>query len=203
MKFMQCSILHAFIASFLMIACTNTSSNKDDDTITIDIQPFTGLSDSHTAYVVQELKKIYPHVVLLQPINLPASAYYPQHGRYRADSLIRFLNARTAKNHVTIGLTNKDISTTKNNINDWGVIGLGYCPGKACIASTYRLSKTATKTQLFKVSIHELGHTEGLPHCPEKTCFMRDAEGHNPTNEEHEFCANCTKHLQSKGWKFE
>jgi archaemetzincin len=30
---------------------------------------------------------------------------------------------------------------------------------------------------------------------------MRDAEGKNPTNEEKEFCKDCKKQLQKKGWK--
>ena len=55
--------------------------------------------------------------------------------------------------------------------------------------------------QFFKVAIHELGHTQGLPHCPEKSCYMRDAEGGNPTDEEVEFCPKCKKHLRTKNWE--
>ena len=57
--------------------------------------------------------------------------------------------------------------------------------------------------QLFKVSIHELGHTQGLPHCVVKYCFMRDAEGRNPTNDEKDFCPACKTFLKQKGWNFE
>ena len=57
--------------------------------------------------------------------------------------------------------------------------------------------------QLFKVSIHELGHTQGLPHCAVKYCFMRDAEGRNPTNDEKDFCPACKTFLKQKGWNFE
>ena len=129
-------------------------------------------------------------------------AYYPKRNRYRADSLINFLSKHTPDGHITIGLTTKDISTTKGAIADWGVMGLGFCPGKACIVSTFRLSKDQKLMQLFKVAIHELGHTQGLPHCSVKTCFMRDAEGRNPTNEEKEFCPTCKAFLISKGWQF-
>jgi len=31
---------------------------------------------------------------------------------------------------------------------------------------------------------------------------MRNAEGHNPTNEEKAFCAKCKAYLQKKGWQF-
>ena len=153
-------------------------------------------------YVATELRKVYNHIQLLDPIELPKSAFYSDRNRYRADSLIQYLSKNTPNRHVTIGLTAKDISTTKNGIPDWGIMGLGFCPGVACIASSFRLSKNEKLMQLFKVSIHELGHTQGLPHCSVKYCFMRDAEGRNPTNEEKGFCQTCKSFLIQKGWNF-
>ena len=108
---------------------------------------------------------------------------------------------RTPKNSVTIGLTNKDISATKGKIADFGIMGLGYRPGSACVASSFRLNSKNRNEQFYKITIHELGHTQGLKHCPEKTCFMRDAEGENHTDEETDFCKNCKKVLQQKHWK--
>ena len=77
-------------------------------------------------------------------------------------------------------------------------MGLGYCPGKACVVSDYRIKN---KTNYFKVVLHELGHTMGLGHCVVKSCFMRDAEGHDTTDEETEFCTNCKNYLKNKGWE--
>lgn len=104
---------------------------------------------------------------------------------------------RAASHEVYIGITMQDISTTKGNNPDYGVMGLGFQPGKACIASNFRLRD---KKNFFKVALHELGHTTGLPHCPEKTCFMRDAEGGDPTGEESGFCTKCKNYLIKKGW---
>jgi archaemetzincin len=53
--------------------------------------------------------------------------------------------------------------------------------------------------QLFKVVLHEIGHTMGLPHCPVQTCLMRDAEGGNPLDDEKDYCTACKKNLQKKG----
>jgi archaemetzincin len=100
-----------------------------------------------------------------------------------------------------IGLTTKDISTTKGKFKDWGIMGLANCPGTACVVSTFRLNKNKLSEQFYKVAIHELGHTSGLPHCKEKSCYLRDAEGGNPLDEEVAFCKRCTSHLKSKGWK--
>jgi archaemetzincin len=168
----------------------------------IYVQPFESFSSSRTAYLVSELRKICPDVALLKPATFPARAWYEPRKRYRADSLIYWLKNRANDNEVIIGLTSKDISTTKNEVRDYGVIGLGFTPGKSCIVSTFRLNKQNLKQQLFKVSIHELGHSQGLNHCRVKTCFMRDAEGSNPTDDEKGFCESCRKVLINKGWNY-
>lgn len=167
----------------------------------VRIQPFGDMPATEVTYVCQQLLAVHDSVVLLKKIALPPATFYPKRNRYRADSLIVFLKNQTPNGCITIGLTNKDISTTKGKFKDWGVMGLGYCPGKACVVSTFRLSKKETTDQLFKIAIHELGHTYGLPHCPKNTCFMSDAEGKNRLNQETDFCAKCKHFLQNKGWK--
>jgi archaemetzincin len=171
--------------------------------ITIQLQPFTDLPSKYTFHVYKELKKIYPDVIVLKAIDLPKSAYYAPRHRYRADSIINYLRKRTTGGKVTIGLTSKDISTTKDKIKDYGIMGLGYQPGRSCVVSCFRLSKKKSLEQFFKVSIHELGHTQGLPHCPSPTCFMRDAKGENHNDEEKEFCPKCKAHLEARGWSFD
>jgi archaemetzincin len=168
--------------------------------ITIALQPFNDLPKEDVTYVLNHLKQVYPSVKVLRAINLPRTAYYGPRNRYKADSLLSFLHKEVEPGIVIIGLTSKDISTRKGDVSDWGVMGLGMMPGQTCVISSYRLSKTNRQEELFKVAIHELGHTQGLPHCPVKTCFMRDAEGHNTTGEEKEFCSRCKSMLQSKGW---
>lgn len=185
---------------FFILSCTDDIQDKKIEPITIDIQPFSDIAKDKVDFVYKELSKVYPKIEIKKPIDLPAMAYYKLRNRYRADSLIRFLRKQTTKGHLIIALTTKDISWTKGKISDYGIMGLGLCPGQVCVASSYRLAKENNLRQLFVVSIHELGHTQGLPHCPIKTCFMRDAEGGNPTNEETEFCPKCKAYLVSRGW---
>jgi archaemetzincin len=193
-----------FLISFLIViiagAALPFTHKKAAEQIMIDIQPLGDIPKQKVDYVFERLKKIYSNLSLKKAIPLPKIAFYEPRRRYRADSLVHFLNRKTPAGHVTIGLTIKDISTTKEPVKDYGIMGLGLCPGNSCVASTFRLSKTNTDEQLFKTAIHELGHTQGLPHCPVQTCFMRDAEGKNRTDEEKEFCPKCKSHLQSKGW---
>lgn len=149
-----------------------------------------------TTYI--EIKKFLPTVELASTAKLPGFAYNSERGRYRADSLIHWMGRMAKPDQVYIGITNVDISATKGQYADWGVMGLGFRPGKAAIASDFRMSN---KSDFWKVAIHELGHTSGLPHCPVKTCFMRNAEGGNPTAEEKEFCKKCKATLTENGWK--
>ncbi|REC63495.1 Zn-dependent protease [Chryseobacterium pennae] len=191
---------------FLMFSCSEkqktVKQQEQKAAITILIQPFRDIPSEKVGKVTEGIRKVYPNIKVLDAIDFPGNAYYKERNRYRADSIIKFLSAETKEGFVTIGLTSKDISVTKGNVKDFGVMGLGYRPGKACVASNFRLNKINSDEQFYKIAIHELGHTQGLPHCPEKMCFMRDAEGKNPTNEETDFCKKCKTFLISKNWKF-
>jgi archaemetzincin len=191
----------------LLAGCTTHSNNKKKTTAAnnkpaqvtiIKIVPLGKTTQLFITGVYNDLKKLMDSVVLLEKEEMPAAAYYAPRKRYRADSLIHWMSSRAKENEVYAGITLLDISTTKGNNPDYGVMGLGFQPGKACVASSFRLRE---KMNFFKVLIHELGHTTGLPHCPEKTCFMRDAEGGDPTGEEKEFCEKCKAYLKEKGWK--
>jgi archaemetzincin len=166
---------------------------------TIIIQPFTGISTEKVNAVVAEMNRVYPFIRLNTSIDLPALAWHPARKRYRADSLINWLAANAATHTVVIGLTDKDVSTTKGNIADWGVMGLGFCPGRACIASAYRLQKGRQTAQLCKVALHGWGHTRGLAHCTNGHCFMNDAEGKNNTETLTRFCGKCKTLLNKQG----
>ncbi|KQS91887.1 hypothetical protein ASG21_05360 [Chryseobacterium sp. Leaf394] len=187
-----------------MFSCSDKKANliENNREAVILVQPFKDMNSETTKFVTDQIKKIYPHVKVLEPIELPKEAYYKERNRYRADSIIKSLSQNTEKGFVKIGLTTNDISSTKGSVIDFGVMGLGYQPGKSCVASNFRLNKDNKNEQFFKVAIHEIGHTQGLKHCPEKSCFMRDAEGKNPTDEETDFCNKCRDFLKTKNWKF-
>ena len=196
------SILSLILMISSLIASSCRQSIRKAGKVII-LQPLGDFSTQQAELVYKEVKSVNPNTFLRKPLPLPSTAYYPSRGRYRADSLIRYLARFGSADTVLAGLTGKDISTTKGQIKDWGVMGLGYCPGNACIISTYRLSKTDLDSQFYKVVMHELGHTEGLPHCMDMTCFMRDAEGGNPLNKEKGFCPVCKRFLISRGWNIQ
>ena len=139
--------------------------------------------DTSILNVIQpSIEKFYHcKVSYLASIPLPEYAYYAPRQRYRADSLLSFLKEFKKGNNLILGLTEKDISTSKNGFRDWGVFGLGYCPGAACVISTYRLNRHSNmkdfNQRLLNVCLHEIGHNLGLPHCTIDTCLMKDAKG--------------------------
>ena len=196
-------IVFCFTLFSLIFSCEKSklSDLKSEEEITILIQPFEDVKPKQLEEISENIRKIYPKIKILEPIDFPKNAFYQPRNRYRADSIIKYLRTKTPNNCVTLALTNKDISVTKGKVADFGVMGLGYRPGNACVASSFRLNPKNKNEQFYKIAIHELGHTQGLKHCPDKTCFMRDAEGKNPTNEEKDFCQNCKKVLRSKHWK--
>ena len=188
-----------FFLSFLFLQCKKATELSKKETITIIVQPFADFPKSRLKTVVFELKKVYKTIKVNPSIPFPENSWNDTKNRRRADKLIRYLTTLAQENELYIGLTTQDISTTKNQHKDWGVFGLGYRPGKSCIASTFRLKGNKSE-KLFKVAIHELGHTQGLPHCPTSNCYMRNANGKDILDFETEFCPNCKKVLVSKGW---
>ncbi len=140
--------------------------------------------------------------VILAPQQLPSTAYYAPRHRYKADSLPKFQLTSLPNNCETvIGITQKDISTTNAYGQDWGIFGLGYRPGKACIISTHRLHCNSPKTfsaRFIKVLLHETGHNLGLKHCDKNpACLMNDARGSIATvdREEKRLCTYCSSLL--------
>lgn len=165
------------------------------------IQPLGNFNQSLAKENLKSFKKNFPSSRLLPTLPLFPNAYYKPRDRYRADSILKFTRFKYGIDTLMLLMTHRDISVTKNRIKDWGIMGLAHSPGNVCVVSTYRLAKSKLAEQLYKVSIHELGHTQGLPHCPIKSCYMRDASGGNPLDEEKEFCPSCKKVMENKGWK--
>ena len=163
----------------------------------IVIQPYDSVPQEYINYLEQGLKKVYPVVEVAPGKALPKRALH--NGRYCADSILTDLY-RYSNNKDYIGVTSKDIFSEKNGNPYWGIFGLGRCPGRECIISSYRLTRGQKKEELLSTAYHELGHTFGLEHCDDLTCIMQDAKGKNTMKGEKGFCILCKAFLVGKGW---
>jgi archaemetzincin len=171
----------------------------------IAVQPLGHVDKKTVALIKNGILRAYnAEVVILKEKPLPSRAYYKPRRRYRADKLLRYLEEITPGKYTkVIGITRRDISTTKGKFYDWGIFGLGSVGGKSCVVSTFRLrrgkgGRRKFARRLVKVVNHELGHTFGLGHCPVKNCLMQDARGTIVTvdNETGEFCPQCREMLK-------
>ena len=184
-----------------------TESVAVDDTIRINIQPLDGVK-----YVAKDVEKFTEQylksigiknykVKVLQHKNSPDSTLNRARTRYRASKLMNFLHDGTPNKVFTIGITDKDISTTIHGADDYGILGLsslGY-KKRACITSTYRLKH---KSDLWKLMAHEFTHgffSQG--HCKRDDvhCIMQDAKGKSPKFEiKEKVCSICQSEINRK-----
>lgn len=185
---------------FLFFSLFLIGLSKSKPPLKIAILYFSSIDKNLKAELTQNINTTYNSTVteIKGIAALPAAAYYQPRNRYRAPVLLNYLSTYSGYDKI-IGITTKDISTTNKGIYDWGVMGLGTCPGKACVISTFRMrtsNKLLFNDRFIKVALHELGHTMGLPHCTfSKTCFMEAAEGtvKSVDRETRYLCSNCKK----------
>lgn len=165
------------------------------------------LPSADVDFVQRSLEAFYDfELVVAERQQLPRRAYYPQRQRYRAEKLLDYLVTQLPDGADRIlGLTSVDISTTKGNIPDWGIMGLATIDGRVSVLSSYRCRRKVRNPhdatiRLGKVAVHEIGHTLGLEHCPTAGCLMQDAEGSALTvDSEYDLCERCRSKLARNG----
>lgn len=150
---------------------------------------------------LREHLPVEPVVVPGRP--LPAAARVGRTARYRAEVLLEWLEALPLprKGSKVLGITEVDIVTRKGRHPNWGILGLGSLDGPGCVLSTFRMRRrwerggappALVRDRLWKISVHELGHTLGLDHCPARACLMEDGHGTVKTTDRgRALCARC------------
>jgi archaemetzincin len=166
----------------------------------IRILPLGKTRPGQARQVEQQLKAVFKNVAILPARPMPKNALSRYEPRWRADTILTWMKSQIPSGQVWIAVTREDISHTKGKDPDYGIMGLGLRPGNACVVSDARLK--VHRTDGFpKIVLHELGHTAGLHHCPDKSCTMQDAEGKNVTPRMQGFCSDCLASLKSLGWQ--
>jgi archaemetzincin len=181
----------------LVIAATATAARADQEPapskpadITVCLQPLGTLAKADAALVApiqRGIERVFGFTVKQLPaVELPADAWYAPRKRYRAEKLLDHMRANIWPGSgcaVVMGVASVDISTTKDEIEDWGILGLGEIDGAIGVVSSYRMKRGKVKKRRIleravKVTNHELGHVLGLPHMDGgDECMMNDAHG--------------------------
>ena len=178
--------LHSFAwrATLLLSAAVCPAAEPPPAAPVVYLQPLESSYPHSLGLVQQAVRELYGlEVQVLEPMGLPAEAYYPPRDRYRAERILDVLRSRRPQTGaLVLGITETDVSTTLRQKPDWGVIGLANPWLGTAVVSTHRLRRgvprAAVRERAAKVAAHELGHMLGLPHCPQTDCLMQDAHGH-------------------------
>jgi archaemetzincin len=174
------------------------------------IQPLGAqLPDETIGFVRGSLLAFYDfRIEVLDRVPLPDWALNRARSRYRAEKLLTLLEQRLPEDGFRIlGLTSSDISTTKGKYPDWGILGLATIDGRMCVISSFRTkrrvrSREHARIRLGKTAVHEIGHTLGLKHCPNRGCLLEDARGTVlTTDREYDLCSDCRQRLAQLGFR--
>ncbi len=177
--------------------------------LVVHLVPLGDLPEATLLQTVEGLHTQVPTMRVVVEKALPLDeAKTAEKGRYSADKLLRVLErVPAAPIDKVMGVAEIDIVTPKNGVTNWGILGLGSIDGKSCVISTYRMRRVFEKggvpeslvrERLWKISLHELGHTFGLEHCPNVGCLMQDAQGTVKTvDDEHALCDTCAARYKS------
>lgn len=138
--------------------------------------------------------------VICEPLPLQDEYYYPTRGQYGANGLLRYVEANAPRGaYRAVAITAQDIFTGDLNF----LFGIGRCPGKCAVVSTYRFGLFCTgpeqrMVRFAKLFVHETGHTFGLLHCRQPLCIMKFAEGYQAMDGTRvAMCTRCERSLCS------
>lgn len=181
------------------------SADEHDDCCPLSellvLQPYDNVKQKDlesTKDKVQDFLKRYDPVIYIEvppAKQLPKSLIYKKRNRYWAGAVLTYMGKTNINNdpeYTTIGVTDKDISTTTHNVYNYGIMGQSILNGHVGIVSTYRVSKP----NLWKIVLHEFLHTKGLKHCRDKACMM--CEGGKNLDMRTKLCAEHNKQLINK-----
>lgn len=169
------------------------------------VRPLGDVAPAHARYackVVREVFRLRCRVLRARP--LPTEALDRERHQYDADRLVEALFADLPSDGIgLIAVTNADLHEAGRGSF---VFGLASLIDRVGVVSLSRFRGTwwgepadsrRFAERYFKVLIHEVGHTLGVAHCPNRRCAMRDDRtladlDASPTT----FCDRCRAELR-------
>ncbi len=132
---------------------------------------------------------------------LPAGAYDAHRRQYRSDDLLERLRAFSTEAWRLLGLVEADLYTPGLNF----VFGQASLSGREALVALARLHPSfygqpedveCFRLRTLKEAVHELGHTLGLGHCPDRRCVMHFSNTLADTDfKDADFCPRCAREV--------
>jgi len=177
--------------------------NRVNKKIIIYLQPLGDVKNSYIEYLKNSIISFYGfNCSVKNKIDFTNDILTKSKVRYDADKILQ----KFKSDEYVVILTEKDIACKDGIYPEWGIFGLGLCPGKTCVISTFRLKRNVTELtvmeRLKKIVLHEVGHNLGLDHCKnDKKCLMNDADGtiKQVDSENIWLCNKCSKQIKNFG----
>ena len=193
----------------VLIAFTCTKQTAPDKQQEEEINPF---HTPYKQYVIQPynmsieegnkfekyLRTIGPFewsdISVVYPKKLDDSFDNPNHTRFQAQKILNWQKKNCSYKEtcdsiiIVIGYIHDDISIPLHGKSDWGIQGLGSIGKYQCLVSDFRIKN---KNDLWKITLHEIGHAYGLNHCPNNSCIMQDCKGKPNWKNKKWFCNYC------------
>jgi len=176
----------------------------------IYIAPAGAVDDKVLDDIKSELPDLLPmtvHMEIVPAEKLSESAYNPARKQYNAESLLDDIAGRN--NLVTTRETMLVVTDADLYSGDLDfVFGLARAKTKICIVSLARLNNEfyglkpdnkLLSARAVKEAVHELGHTWGLPHCPDPKCAMFSSDSIEGTDKKRDtLCHDCKKRVRTR-----
>jgi archaemetzincin len=149
------------------------------------------------------LEKIFEQQVQVTQNSLDLEfAYNPEREQYYSSAILeRLPEIGSQACERILGIVDVDLYVPDLNF----VFGEADMVEKTAVLSTKRLrpeyyglpeDEELLQERTLKESVHELGHTYGLRHCPDKKCVMHFSNSLRDTDiKSSSFCENCKKKL--------
>lgn len=170
----------------------------------IYLVPIGNVESESLQFLTEQLKTKFGKCVLKENIEIPQSAFNPRRGQYLSTAILSKLEQiNVPEDSKILGVTNVDLYVSRLNF----VFGEASLAGKTAVISLARLkpefygsppNESLFRQRMVKEAVHELGHTLGLRHCPDKHCVMYFSNSLRDTDiKSDQFCQNCLKKLDT------
>ena len=184
----------------------------EKQTTSLNIYNMGGVPQSDIDKLTERMSAVYPEVKYCGEISLVDSARITKdkkNNRYWFSKLLPHVQKTIhKKKDITLVVVNAEVCNwTKDGSH--ANLGISQLGSQISFVSYQRLkvNKLNTEENMFKVAIHELGHSVARLvaerkdlrcHCPNETCLMKDANNHFPYRNVNSFCKDCTEKMKSQ-----